>query len=627
MSARRLKPTAWAGIAALGVVAAAAALCSRSKPARTPSPPVASVAPEPMLPASAGECTFALGDHAAFALESNAQAEGAPAGATDRVKSILSWEVVESPAAGNTWLLRAALSGTELAQNLSQPEQRVRDPLDTAFMLRIGRDCRFSGKGFAASWQPTTRRFVASLVDTFEFAFAVNGAPPRPSRWELEQTDGMGRYAARYEGTARDDGSLDVTRVKISYLTDDRAAPMGIRVQVVGARGLATFDAAGRWLRKADGTERVRILAKEQLLGDLTQHYALARNDDLFVHPDPGTGADTVDWQNAALMVAQSESKLDPGLASLPMDLALKRFAEIYTKVAKGDAYAAALYLADWLKARPEAAAELFRALRGKGVPDAMRPAAFLALERCGTPEARVVLSQALADRSMMEMDRARAATALSDVPQPTRANERILADMAAGSEPSVVSGTAVRALGHLAARHGVLEPGVADDVRKTLKQDLADAKGSSRTVDVLDAIGNSGDPSFLPDLDHDLTDPSPAIREHAARAMGLMPLDGTQDVLVQTLGTETDPDVRTALVQSLSQGGQDCDPRALTSGAQRLAAEPAPAVRAALIRWLGPCGKDQPGAKAALVAQFHRETVPALMQLIGQFVTAQDLQ
>jgi len=532
MRARRVKPALWAGVAALGMAGAAAALWGRSTPSRGPSPTVASVAPVPMLPTSAGECTFAVGDRAAFALESTAQAEGAPPAATDHFRSILSWEVVESPAAGNTWLLRAALSGTELAQNLSQPEQRVRDPLDAAFMLRIGRDCRFTQKGFASAWQPTTRRFVTSLVDTFEFAFAVNGRPPRPSRWEIEQTDGMGRYEARYEATTGDDGSLDVIRVKTSYFTAERAAPMGIRVQVVGARGAATFDAAGRWLRKADGTERVRILAKDELLGDLTQHYTLARNDGAFVRPDPSTGAETVDWQNAALMVSQSEAKIDPGLASLPMDLALERFAEIYAKVLKGDAYAAALYLADWLKARPEAATELLQALRGKGVSDAMRPAAFLALERCGTPEARVVLSQALADRSMMEMDRARAASALSDVPQPTRASERILADMAAGSEPSVVSGTAVRALGHLAARQGVLEPGVADDARKTLKQDLASAKGSSRTVDVLDAIGNSGDPSFLPDLDRDLTDPSSAIREHAARAMASMPLDSTEGVL-----------------------------------------------------------------------------------------------
>jgi HEAT repeat protein len=625
MNGGRVKPAAWAGIAALGVAAAAAVLWNRSTPPRAPSRSAASVAPSPTLPASAGECAFSVGDRAAFVVESNAQAEGAPPGATDHVESVLSWEVVAAPAPG-TWLLRAALSGTELAQNLSRPEQRVRDPLDAAFMLRIGRDCRFTRKGFAPTWQPATRRFVSALVDTFEFVFAASGVAPRPSRWEVEQTDGMGRYAARYQGVGHDDGSLDVTRVKTSYLSDERAAAMGIRVQVVAAEALGTFDPAGRWLRKADGAERVRILAKDALLADLSQHYTLVRDDDAFVRPDPGALAEALDWQNAALMVAQSETKVDPGLASLSLELALERFEAIYTKAANGDAYAAALYLADWLKARPQAAAELLQALRGTSFPDAMRPAAFLGLERCGTPEARVALSQALADRSMAGMDRARAATALSDVPQPTRASALVLADMAAGSEPSVVSGTAVRALGHLAARQAVLEPGMADEVRKTLKQDLATAKGSSRTVDVLDAIGNSGDPSFLPDLDRDLTDPSSAIREHAARAMGSMPLDNTQDVLLQTLGTETDPDVRTALVQSLSEG-HDCDAQALATGAQRLAAEPAPAVRAALIRWLGPCDKDQQVAKDALVAQFHRETVPALMQLIGQFVTAQDLQ
>src|ERR1019366_6087696 len=149
-------------------------------------------------------------------------------------------------------------------------------------------------------------------------------------------------------------------------------------------------------------------------------------------------------------MVAQSETKVDPGLASLSLELALERFEAIYTKAANGDAYAAALYLADWLKARPQAAAELLQALRGTSFPYSMRPAAFLGPEGCGTPEARVALSQALADRSMAGMDRARAATALSDVPQPTRASALVLPDMQGRSAPAGGCGTAVRAAGHL---------------------------------------------------------------------------------------------------------------------------------------------------------------------------------
>jgi hypothetical protein len=66
-------------------------------------------------------------------------------------------------------------------------------------------------------------------------------------------------------------------------------------------------------------------------------------------------------------------------------------------------------------------------------------------------------------------------------------------------------------------------------------------------------------------------------------------------------------------------------DPNAIAVANAQLAGQPAPEVRAALIRWLGTAA-DQPAARQALVAQFHREQVPQLQQLIGRFVSADEL-
>ena len=133
-----------------------------------------------------------------------------------------------------------------------------------------------------------------------------------------------------------------------------------------------------------------------------------------------------------------------------------------------------------------------------------------------------------------------------------------------------------------------------------------------------------SGDPHFVPALEERLADRSPAMREHAARALRRMAPTEAAAPLLTRLEAETDPGVQVALVDTLTGlGGHEPDAIALAD--KQLAGQPTPEVRAALIRWLG-AAADQPAARAALVTQFHREQVPQLQQLIGRFVSADDL-
>ena len=83
---------------------------------------------------------------------------------------------------------------------------------------------------------------------------------------------------------------------------------------------------------------------------------------------------------------------------------------------------------------------------------------------------------------------------------------------------------------------------------------------------------------------------------------------------------------MRAAIVETLLTLGVRDEPT-MTRAGQWLATEPAPAVRAALVRWLGAAAAELPVAKAALVAQFRREPVPQVLQLIGQYVSADELR
>lgn len=583
--------------------------------------PQSSAAAPPVAQPSAIACAFDPGERAAFSLQVSGQAQAAP-DQQDRFKAVLSWEVVDSPHPGE-WLLRAALSSTELRQSLSRSDQRVTQRLDGTFMIRIGRDCRFTAKGYPPDWEPLTRRFVSTVLGTFEFALD----PSAPGlHWDIEQADAVGTYTARYNAVALSDGALQMTKVKTRYLGNERAnSLLDFKVQLVDAKAEATLDARGRWLRKVSGHEQVRIAVQGSMLADLAQRYELTRDDARFAEPDHDVQMATLDWQDPFAMAGPAaDEPVDPAIAKLAVDAALNRFSEIYFKTPGGDAYAAGLFLAQWLRAHPEQAAHLVDLIREGGVPERLRPATFMALQLCGTPQARAALMTALADESMTEMDRARAAFALSDVPHPTREAAAALAEAASASQPQVVSGTSVRALGHLTERARTLNPEMQQELRRTLSRELATARDDSRSIDVVDAIGNSGDPHFLPALEQHLADGSPAVREHAARALRRMEPPEAMAPLLTRLEVETDPAVQIAIVDTLAEL-RVREPDAIALANQQLAGQPAPAMRAALIRWLG-AAADQPSARAALIAQFRRERVPQLQQLIGKYVSADEL-
>ncbi len=578
----------------------------------------------PVVPASSavGErtCTFERGERYAFVLRFEAEASAADTAApADRFSAVLSWQVVDTPAPGQ-WVIRAAFSSPTLVQALTPLEQRVTQPLEASFLLRVGSDCRFEGKGYARDWLPETRRFASSVLSPFELV--LRDAAPS---WELEQTDGVGSYVATYQATDVPGGATTVSRKKLRYRQDERASGFGFQAQLLFATATATLERTGRWFTGVSGEERVRLKAQGAVLADLTQRFSLTRDDAAFVMPPAGDEVTKFDWQDPFAMPSHTRAAPRPEVAALSLSDAMKRFEAVYHQSAKGDAYAAALLLAEWLRAHPEAASTLLAQVRSGAVAEPLRPALFLALEQCGTPEARAALASALGDPALAQLDRARASSALSDVPTPTRESAQALVTASRATESKLVASTSVRALGHLVGRTDALTPELREELTHALRAELANAKDDSRVVDVVDAIGNTGDGRFTPDVAPRLVDASPSLREHAVRSLRQMPATDAAPLLLERLEHEADPAVRAAIVETLLALGVRDLPTMARAG-QLLATEPAPAVRVALIRWLG-AAAELPVAKAALVAQFRKEPVPQLLQLIGRYASADELR
>jgi hypothetical protein len=584
-------------------------------PARTaaaaaaPAPPA--VPPAPAAP----RCEFDIGETAAFTFESTAR--DVRAKEEDHFRGALSWQVVERLSA-TRWRMQAALSGVSHRQALTAPGERVEGPLTEPFFVDVDSSCRFVDFGYARSWDARRRQLVQSMLLTHEF---VLPATPGAQRWSAAQSDGMGQFEASYELASGGQGApLRIRRRKAAYEGQARARAVGLSVAVLSSEATATFDSdRPHWLTASSGLERVQVLVQSTVQADLVQRFRLVRDDARYVAMRAMAASDA-DFGDAFALEVNREQRADPGLARMSYDEALRTFLAHFN--GKGEpSYAAARQLAAWLKAHPEGARRLVAALRVGSIDEAARPALFLGLELSGTDASRSALSGVLADKRFRTVDRARAASALSDIGAPTRATADLLLKQAQDDRDDMVANVSLLGLGSMARRSGDQE--LKAHVHASLDRELAAASESQSRV-VLDAMGNSGDPSFASELDAHLDSGSASTRQHAAEALGRLDPAESGPRLLERLRTETDPAVGATMVGAY-HGPATPDAIAVMSG--RLASSGSVQERAALIAWLGAASRTDPAVRSLLVAQFHRETNARLMQQIGAFLPASALR
>jgi hypothetical protein len=586
----------------------------RKTEARAPEPRAAAAAP---AAAVAPRCQFNPGETAAFTLESTVR--DVRGEEEDHLQGTLSWEVAERLST-TTWRLRAALSDVSQSQNLTLPEERAKGPLTDPFFVDVDTSCRFVGFGFARGWDARRRQLVQSTLLTHEFVLPAAGGT---QRWSASQSDGLGSFEASYVSAPGARGSaLRIQRRKAAYEGQARAEAVGLSVVVVGSEAIATFDLDDpRWLASTSGLERVQIRVQGEVRADLLQRFRLTRDDARFVAMRAVAPGDA-DFRDAFDLEVERGNGVDAQASTVSYEEALRTFLAHFGGT--GDpSYAAARELAAWLKAHPEGARRLVAALRAGAIKDAARPALFLGLELSGTEAARDALSGVLVDPRFRAVDRARAASALSDIGGPTRGTAELLLARAQDDRDDMVANVSLLGLGKMARRSGD-DDELRAYIHASLDRELATAADEGQARVVLDAMGNSGDPAFADELETQLDASSAATRQHAAEALGRLDPAEAGPRLLDRLREETDPAVSAAIVGAL-RGPPTADAIAVMS--DKLAASTSIRERAAIIAWLGSASRARPEARSLLVAQFHRETSARLLQQIGAFVPASALR
>ena len=571
----------------------------------TPAPQVAEPTPELA-------CSFVRGERRAYEVSSQAGTTEA----VDRFAGTLSLEVVEASAVGA--LARAAFSEVSLEQTLSDTPARERDVEGAPFFVRIDRQCRYTHLGFGDDWQASGRDVVTQVLHATEMV--VSGEAR--DHWQAAQRDGGGDYVAEYRAAVTADG-VEVVRQKPAYDADPEARRLGIELTVLRSRAEARFDAAAQSIERVAGAEQLMLSLPDGTEQVLTHRFSMGRRDEAFALV-AAASVDDVDFDDTPRAIPV-DRPVDPGLAALALGDARDRFGDFFARLGSDGVFPAARFLADWLRANPAQSQALMEELRSGAIDEAAQASFFLAFELAGTDASREVLVGAVVDGVLTDLNRARAASALADHGEPSRAVADVLLGLAHDDASGTVSTVSRLGLGSLVGR---ADGALGDELRDVLPGELAAAEARTDRVAAIDAIANCGDDRFADALGAQLGAGEPSVRAHAAEALGRLSPEVARTHLVEQLGAEEDPQVVASVLRGLRQvdeGGSALGAGELSLAGERLAS-PHASVRLGLIEWLGRSA-DRPEVRRLLAEQFHRETDLRLKQRLGSYVSAAELR
>lgn len=604
----------WSWLGAAGAIVAVAVVARSVVPSSTPvaevvaAPKVTAALPSPapvarpvVVAAPARAPRFEPSRELAYRVTSEATTTlaGVPVGGERDLSISLSIQ--------GTWHLRPlreTARGTIAVAQLADLE--VRGPglsveaLQRPFLVEVGADGRLLR--FARSTASPMAEARQQQAIVWEALFSTN------TDAAFAGENGSGAFEATL--TVRDEGR-ELERSLTSWKERWDGASLDERAQgvlVVQRSGSGWFDLAQSRQKVAGGETRFearRIEASAVLSGDV-------RETD-FVWEDLLPRATRRRLGNP---VTKADLARRARVAPLPLETVMKDFDER----AAGKGYIAESWkdLSAYFEVHPEAIAASFARLKAKQMPATSVAVFYTAVGKARTPVAKDALLAVRRDPKEFPMDRVRATLNLIDRDDVGLEYAKELAIEGLSTPPEnthasrFLRGEALLALSMMSGLRG--EPEVGTVTNETLRRLLVD-----RTLPVpvmravLKSVGNTGDPTLLPDVVEPSKHTNLHVRLAAAHAFRRMPVKDAEAMELEWLKREPDRFVKSELYGVIRS--QHLDARVGASEAMTrqaladLKSTKSPLDRRTLIRFIaqGSMAHD-PQVRAALLEQARYE-------------------
>lgn len=508
-------------------------------------------------------------------------------------------------AAGTGWDVAAQL---DVTSRLDGAPAAIGPGIERPFSFHQDRRGYTSGFAFAPGLPEETRALVRQTVSRLQVALSARGA----ETWTTRERDGVGLFRAAYGWIPGD--SLALRKQKLEYLAD---ADADAGREVVRSEGSVRLLPGGAGVAEVlvqetvrareegvgSGVEALRFearLVEGQAFGELARFADfVAERDRPFVAPAP------------------AEPEFGPAPASREGALA------IFGIAFDADRARAEAAVLAWLRSEAGAPAELMRWLdacsRGLESMDPARQAVlFRLLAQAGTPAALDALIAAAEAESFAPRTRRLAIGHMAAVSAAEARQVEALFQVAGTEEDASLRGMALLAAGALGHRE-LASDEVAGRVAAELGTRYGAARGAAERIELLGAMGNSGDPRLLPSIGSGLEDADPAVRAAAARALRRAEGDEAGTLLVRQYAEDPDPAVRAAVVETLGRRTPSDDLLAWARDEALRARDEG--TRLALVDWLGESLGRAPENAAVLRQLLESEPGPRVERRVLRYV------
>ncbi len=588
-------------------------------------------APEPAQ--ASGPCAFTPGERLGFSLRSTTAARLDLSAFGRAGNAPIPQTTLETRASLDLEVLHAGEpAGAVLLGRLHQidPETVARvGPLALPFLVRVRSDCSLAGFARERSAQLVEARGQQAVLH--ELWWQV----PEQERAEASASNGTGAYQAVVARGEDAKGAFAQRRI-VRYVRGWATPHDGLSI----ADSLLTIRYGSRpWFDAMEGVEELSGAGTGTSRTRLTVTAQAPADEALAEAPrDPGRYV----WED--LLPRRLAAQASQGYTFTTEDRRRHTEQEQVTYPQAMNALAATILttpnldsqwreMAAWLEANPKEIPTAAGTFLHPECPSKLQMVGFMALGKARVPEARDVLLEIRANRSVGTWNRIRSTFALVgrqdvgiELARALRSDARALT----GSGPEArYARHALLGLGMMAGLRAGRDAEVSQEAVQAVDEALSAAATADKLSPVFRSIGNIGDPAMQPLVERWRRHEDVEVRALVPHAMRRWPWEAAERFTLEWLREETAPDVKQAMYEVVL--GQLVDSRAQASDAlvqqalSDLKAGPRLLTRQSLVAILGPAAETRPELQAELAAQAVGElgTRSGLYDALSQYVDA----
>jgi hypothetical protein len=543
------------------------------------------------------------------------------------------WQISDSKL-NNTWTVKTEISDFTMDANLDGKSANESIVISHPFLMDIKDDCSFNNFRFHESSNQKYNKILMSLLLSLEVVLPADRAS---EAWKAQRVDALGLNISNYKVLKPDSGEQHIKRNKLEYLhVFDQPKDKKVTVKVIKSVLNANLDSNGHWVKSIDGTEHNRLAIEGSVFSEsLATFHVLAIPADFFEiiieNPHKYKGLKPGEKLQTK-RIAFANTRLPTFIYSYTTPEILNQFQSILSSKTEARLSTALELLTLYLRENKASAMEVIRLIETGEIGKSSESLVFLALQLAGTKESESALILVCESSSFSLMNQSQAIHALSQVSNISQAGVDMIFDASKGSLAGgneELANISLLALGALGLSNKVDHPDINDRVVSEIKSRFNNADTFSEKALVLATISNTDDERFMEEIKIGLEDESVRLRELSLEATAKIKSEEVNKILEEVFMHDTSSDVRIAALSILANNDITgiSNERVIKVAAGRLSIESANKAKTRIINYLGANAEGSTIAKDRLVAQYHNETDPNILILIGQYVSATDLQ